>query len=602
MLNWIASMNWMAQLTFLLAVISVFGIALGKLNFKGLSLGIGGVLFAGIFVSHFAFNYNLGFDLNKPEFESARHYIQEFGLILFVYAIGISVGPSFFASLRSSGIKLISLAVGVVALGFIVTFVIFKTADVKVSELLGIYSGAVTNTPALGASNQIISEVVQSGSAGNYVDVMVPDVSEIQAKAGGDASALTAELVKKASSTINSGYAVAYPFGILGIFITYLLIKMFFRINVAEEGAKFDREKNRHRQSLETMNVRITNKNLIGIAISQVPDFAAENITCSRLKRGNSMLVPKPELVLQENDILHLVGSRELLNRAVLNIGEEVNVSLSTKGTDFAANRIIVTNDKAFGKTIEELCITKLYNVVISRFMRAGVELVASEHTQLQFGDSVMVVGSKADIDEVVKILGDSKNKLQQVNPLPLFLGVALGIILGYIAIPIPGVPSALKLGIAGGPLVMAIFLSRFGSTWTRGKMYWFMPRSANAAIKEIGIVLFLAAVGLNAGRNFVASVTSSDGLYWLMWGAMITFIPVMTMALIGRLFLKVNYLSLCGTLAGACTDPPALAYSNSMHTNAEASSLAYATVYPFSMFLRILSPQLFVILIMMVS
>jgi putative transport protein len=213
-----------------------------------------------------------------------------------------------------------------------------------------------------------------------------------------------------------------------------------------------------------------------------------------------------------------------------------------------------------------------------------------------------MVVGSKADIDEVVKILGDSKNKLQQVNPLPLFLGVALGIILGYIAIPIPGVPSALKLGIAGGPLVMAIFLSRFGSTWTRGKMYWFMPRSANAAIKEIGIVLFLAAVGLNAGRNFVASVTSSDGLYWLMWGAMITFIPVMTMALIGRLFLKVNYLSLCGTLAGACTDPPALAYSNSMHTNAEASSLAYATVYPFSMFLRILSPQLFVILIMMVS
>ena len=573
MLNWIASMNWMAQLTFLLAVISVLGIALGKLNFKGLSLGIGGVLFAGIFVSHFAFNYNLGFDLNKPEFESARHYIQEFGLILFVYAIGISVGPSFFASLRSSGIKLISLAVGVVALGFIVTFVIFKTADVKVSELLGIYSGAVTNTPALGASNQIISEVVQSGSAGNYVDVMVPDVSEIQAKAGGDASALTAELVKKASSTINSGYAVAYPFGILGIFITYLLIKMFFRINVAEEGAKFDREKNRHRQSLETMNVRITNKNLIGIAISQVPDFAAENITCSRLKRGNSMLVPKPELVLQENDILHLVGSRELLKRAVLN-----------------------------SKTIEELCITKLYNVVISRFMRAGVELVASEHTQLQFGDSVMVVGSKADIDEVVKILGDSKNKLQQVNPLPLFLGVALGIILGYIAIPIPGVPSALKLGIAGGPLVMAIFLSRFGSTWTRGKMYWFMPRSANAAIKEIGIVLFLAAVGLNAGRNFVASVTSSDGLYWLMWGAMITFIPVMTMALIGRLFLKVNYLSLCGTLAGACTDPPALAYSNSMHTNAEASSLAYATVYPFSMFLRILSPQLFVILIMMVS
>lgn len=218
MVNWIASMNWMAQLTLLLAIISVLGIALGKLNFKGLSLGIGGVLFAGIFVSHFAFNYDLGFNLNKPEFESARHYIQEFGLILFVYAIGISVGPSFFASLKSSGIKLISLAIGVVVLGFIVTFVIFKTADVKVSELLGIYSGAVTNTPALGASNQIITEVIQGDSAGQYINTMVPDVAEIQAKSGDNPTSYIPQLINKASSTINSGYAVAYPFGILGIF------------------------------------------------------------------------------------------------------------------------------------------------------------------------------------------------------------------------------------------------------------------------------------------------------------------------------------------------------------------------------------------------
>ena len=602
MVNWIASMNWMAQLTLLLAIISVLGIALGKLNFKGLSLGIGGVLFAGIFVSHFAFNYDLGFNLNKPEFESARHYIQEFGLILFVYAIGISVGPSFFASLKSSGIKLISLAIGVVVLGFIVTFVIFKTADVKVSELLGIYSGAVTNTPALGASNQIITEVIQGDSAGQYINTMVPDVAEIQAKSGDNPTSYIPQLINKASSTINSGYAVAYPFGILGIFITYILIKFFFRINVNAEGAAFDREKNKNKKSLETVNVQIKNQNLIGLKISEVPDLKSEVIACSRLKRGNVLLVPKHDLVLEADDILHLVGAKENLQRAVLNMGDEVSTSLSTKGTELVAARMIVTNDKVFGKTIEDLCITKLYNVVVSRFIRSGVELVATEHTQLQFGDSLNIVGSQSDIDEIVKILGDSKSKLQQVNPLPLFLGVALGIILGYISIPIPGVPSALKLGIAGGPLVMAIFLSRFGSTWTRGKLYWFMPRSANAAIKEIGIVLFLAAVGLNAGKSFVASVTSSDGLYWLMWGALITFIPVMTMALIGRLLLKVNYLSLCGTLAGACTDPPALAYSNSMYTNAEASSLVYATVYPFSMFLRILSPQVFVILIMMVG
>ena len=415
MVNWIASMNWMAQLTLLLAIISVLGIALGKLNFKGLSLGIGGVLFAGIFVSHFAFNYDLGFNLNKPEFESARHYIQEFGLILFVYAIGISVGPSFFASLKSSGIKLISLAIGVVVLGFIVTFVIFKTADVKVSELLGIYSGAVTNTPALGASNQIITEVIQGDSAGQYINTMVPDVAEIQAKSGDNPTSYIPQLINKASSTINSGYAVAYPFGILGIFITYILIKFFFRINVNAEGAAFDREKNKNKKSLETVNVQIKNQNLIGLKISEVPDLKSEVIACSRLKRGNVLLVPKHDLVLEADDILHLVGAKENLQRAVLNMGDEVSTSLSTKGTELVAARMIVTNDKVFGKTIEDLCITKLYNVVVSRFIRSGVELVATEHTQLQFGDSLNIVGSQSDIDEIVKILGDSKSKLQQV-------------------------------------------------------------------------------------------------------------------------------------------------------------------------------------------
>ena len=602
MVNWIASMNWMAQLTLLLAIISVLGIALGKLNFKGLSLGIGGVLFAGIFVSHFAFNYNLGFDLNKPEFESARHYIQEFGLILFVYAIGISVGPSFFASLKSSGLRLISLAIGIVALGFIVTLGIYLSTDVKISELLGVYSGAVTNTPALGATNQIVSEIISDNSSITYTQHLVPDVELIMTNANGDSSIYIPELLKNASTRINSGYAVAYPFGILGIFITYILIKFFFRVNIATEGAKYEQEKNKNRKSIETINVKITNPNLIGLKISEVPDLTTETIACSRLKRGTELLVPKENLVLEKNDILHLVGTKEDLRRATLDIGEEVKESLSTKGTDLISMRLIVTNNKVFGKTIEDLGINKSYDVVVSRLIRSGIELVATEHTHLQFGDTINVVGSRKDIDEIVEIIGDSKSKLQQVNPLPLFLGVALGIFLGYIAIPIPGIPAALKLGIAGGPLVMAIVLSRFGSTWTKGKLYWFMPRSAAAAIKEIGIVLFLAAVGINAGRNFVSAIMSSDGLYWLLYGALITFIPIFTIGLIGRYILKINYLSLCGTIAGACTDPPALAYSNSMHTNAEATSLAYATVYPFSMFLRILSPQLFVILAMMLA
>lgn len=598
MTSWIAGLSWIAQLTILLALISVIGIALGKISFKGLSLGIGGVLFGGILVSHFVSNYNLGFNINSEQFECARHYIQEFGLILFVYAIGNSVGPSFFASLRSSGVKLVLIAVSMVVLGFIVTLVIYESTDIKLASMLGIYAGAVTNTPALAAGTQMLTDVINNDPKA-VADFIVP--AEVVTSYSDDTVALSKMLLGKISG-VGEGYAVAYPFGILGLFITIILMRFFFKVSIPKAGKDFEDAQKSKNKSVSAINIQIKNSNLVGHKLNEIPDLKSGDVVCSRLKRNNVLIIPQTDTVVELGDIVHLVGDKTVLDSAILNIGNVVDVSMSTKGTDMISERLVVTNNKIFGKTLASIAITKTHDCVISRMIRAGVEIVPNGSTRLQFGDIVNVVGLKDDVEEVSKIIGDSSVKLQQVHPLPLFLGIGLGILLGSIAIPVPGIPAALKLGLAGGPLIMAILLSAFGGSLTRGKLSWLMPPSANAAIKEIGIVLFLACVGLNAGKTFVTSVSSTEGLWWLLYGAGITFIPAFVVSLFAMLFMKVNYLSLCGTIAGAHTDPPALAYSNSLHTDSVATSLAYATVYPFTMFLRILSPQIFVIVALFIG
>ncbi len=601
-------LNWIAQLTLLVAIISVFGIVLGKINIKGFTLGIGGVLFGGIIISHLVNTFGW-VDLNNQEFESARHYLQEFGLILFVYAIGNSVGPSFFASLKSSGLKLISIALVILACGFLVTLGIYEFTDVRLPEILGIYAGAVTNTPALGAGTQMIADVAKS--APDAVQNLLLSKEALEAFASSpevvavasDPVAFSAKLSEKlleTTSTLGEGYAVAYPFGILGIFITLILMKMIFKVDVNKAGKQFEEDKKSVKKGLISVNVKITNAHFDGKMISELPRMDTQDIACSRMKRGDSLMVPHMEDVVHVDDILHIVGEPNCVNNIASDLGEKVEISLSTKGTDMASSKVVVTNSKVMGKKLGDLQIDSKYDVVISRFTRTGVELVPDDNLTLQFGDLVNVVGLKEGVEGAARLLGDSRQKLQQVYPLPLFLGIVLGIILGSIAIPVPGIPAALKLGIAGGPLVMAILLSRFGSTWTFGKVHWFMPHSANMAIKEVGIVLFLACVGLKAGQTFVASVTSTQGLWWLLYGALITIIPLLIAALFAMAVLKVNYLSMCGAISGACTDPPALAYSNGLYSSPEASSLGYATVYPFTMFLRILSPQIFVVVAML--
>ena len=538
-----------------LALVAVVGLWLGNIKIRGVGFGIGGVLFGGIFVGHFA--DQLGWVLSAD----MLHFIQEFGLILFVYTIGIQVGPGFFASLRISGLRLNLFAFGIVVMGGLVTAILHKLFAIPLPVVLGIFSGAVTNTPALGAGQQILRDL---GIPADVVDQM------------------------------GMSYAMAYPFGICGILLSMWLVRVLFRVNVGQEAKEHESTLTNGHALIKTINIRVENPNLNNMAIQDVPILNSATIICSRLKRDDTLMVPSPDTLIQHGDLLHLVGQPADLNNARLVIGQEVDTSLSTRGTDMRVERVVVTNEKVLGKKIRDLQVKERYDVVISRLNRAGVELVASQDASLQFGDILNLVGRPSSIDAVADMVGNAQQKLQQVQMLPVFIGVGLGVMLGSIPLYVPGFPVALKLGLAGGPLIMALILGRIGSI---GKLYWFMPPSANLALRELGIVLFLAVVGLKSGGDFVDTLVNGEGMSWVGYGIFITAIPLITVGLLARMFAKMNYLTLCGMLAGSMTDPPALAFANNLHTTSGAAALSYATVYPLVMFLRIITPQLLAVL-----
>lgn len=549
-------MSEVAVAVSVLSLIAVLGLWIGSWRIYGVGLGIGGILFGGIIVGHFAAQYGIKID------DRTLQFIREFGLILFVYTIGIQVGPGFFDSLRSSGLKLNAFAALVVLLGCTIVVALHKLFAVPLPIVLGIYSGAVTNTPSLGAGQQILTEI---GAA--------------------------PELVGK----MGMGYAVAYPFGICGILLTMWLVRMAFRVKVQEEAERFDVESGQQKDSLKTMNVAVRNPNLNGVRLSIIPGLNNADVVCSRLKRGDALMVPKPDTVIYLDDIMHLVGEADAIISARLVIGEEVATSLSTSGTDLQVVKVVVTNEKVLGKKIHDLNVRQQYDVVISRMNRSGVELVPSNQTSLLFGDILNLVGRPDSIEAVANIVGNARQKLVQVQMLPIFIGIGLGVLVGSIPFLMPGFPVALKLGLAGGPLIVALVLARLGSF---GKLYWFMPPSANHALRELGIVLFLAVVGLKSGNGFVDTLIHGSGVDWMLYGMVITLVPLLITGFIARYYGKLNYLTLCGLLAGSMTDPPALAFANAMHPTSGASALSYATVYPLVMFLRIISPQLLAILL----
>lgn len=539
----------------LLALVAVIGLWIGHWKIKGVGFGVGGVLFGGIIVAHFTNQYGLKLDTHT------LHFVQEFGLILFVYTIGIQVGPGFFSSLRRSGLKLNGFAFLIVLLGGITVVFIHKFADVPLDIILGIYSGAVTNTPSLGAGQQILSELGMNST----------------------------------TETMGMAYAMAYPFGICGILLTMWLIRLFFKVNVDEEERNFKQESGHDKESLTAMDIKVTNKNLDGLCLIDVPGFGKGDVVCSRLKRGDSISVPKANTEIYLDDILHLVGEINALKKMRLIVGDEMDIPTSTVSGEIRAERVVVTSEKVLGKKIKSLGIHQKYGVVISRLNRAGVELVPTANTTLQFGDVLHMVGSTDVMNNAISVIGNAAQKLQQVQMLPVFIGIGLGVLFGSIPFYIPGFPVALKLGLAGGPLVIALVLARIG---TLGKLYWFMPPSANLALRELGIVLFLAVVGLKSGGSFLDTLLNGDGLEWMGYGVIITLVPLLVTGLIARLYSKLNYLSLCGVLAGSMTDPPALAFANAIKEESGAAALSYATVYPLAMFLRIISPQLLALLL----
>lgn len=539
----------------ILALVAVVGLFIGNVKFRGIGLGIGGVLFGGIIVGHFV--SQAGMTLSSD----MLHVIQEFGLILFVYTIGIQVGPGFFASLRVSGLRLNLFAVLIVIIGGLVTAILHKLFDIPLPVVLGIFSGAVTNTPALGAGQQILRDL---GTPMEMVDQM------------------------------GMSYAMAYPFGICGILFTMWMLRVIFRVNVETEAQQHESSRTNGGALIRTINIRVENPNLHDLVIKDVPILNGDKIICSRLKREETLKVPSPDTIIQLGDLLHLVGQPADLHNAQLVIGQEVDTSLSTKGTDLRVERVVVTNENVLGKRIRDLHFKERYDVVISRLNRAGVELVASGDISLQFGDILNLVGRPSAIDAVANVLGNAQQKLQQVQMLPVFIGIGLGVLLGSIPVFVPGFPAALKLGLAGGPLIMALILGRIGSI---GKLYWFMPPSANLALRELGIVLFLSVVGLKSGGDFVNTLVNGEGLSWIGYGALITAVPLITVGILARMLAKMNYLTMCGMLAGSMTDPPALAFANNLHPTSGAAALSYATVYPLVMFLRIITPQLLAVL-----
>lgn len=554
-------MDWFLQLftghsvahtVIILSLVIALGVALGHIKVFGISLGIAGVLFSGLLFGHFDLTIN----------DEILEFCREFGLILFVYTIGMQVGPGFFASFRRQGLRLNVLAAAIVLSGVAVAVLIHFFLHIPIPVLVGLLSGAVTNTPGLGAAQQALRERIAESP-----DLVLPGMA----------------------------YAVAYPFGIFGIILTMIGIRYLFRINPEQEAEAFAQSQGGKGQLPQNYNIEITNARLAGVQVRTLAGIVQAEYVISRLLRGDKVEIPGAETRLQLGDVLHVVCTAENAEKLALVLGDVSKVDVRTVPSMLTARNVLITQNNAVGKTIRELDLMRRYGVAITRINRSGTELVANAGLELQFGDRVTVVGEESSLKKVSVELGDSIKQLNHPNILPVFIGIILGVILGSIPFKVAGVPAPVKLGLAGGPLLVSILLSRYGRV---GPVVWYLPLSANLVLREVGITLFLACVGLKSGGRFVETLVSGDGLYWMGLAALITAVPLMLVALIARVVYKLNYLTICGLLAGSMTDPPALGFANQISAS-DAPAITYASVYAMTMFLRILTAQALVLILL---
>mgnify|MGYP000500674442 FL=1 len=555
-MDWIQSLLWdpssVAHIVFLYAFVIAAGVLLGKIKIFGVSLGVTFVLFTGILMGHFGFTGDI----------HILHFIREFGLILFVFCIGLQVGPSFFSSFKKGGMTLNLLAVGIVVLNIAVALTIYFIANgrIELPMMVGILYGAVTNTPGLGAAQEALTQLNYNG----------PQIA--------------------------LGYACAYPLGVVGIIGSIIAIRYLFRINLAKEEEELknqDAEHMKHKPHLMSLEVR--NESIDGKRLIQVKDFLGRPFVCSRIRHEGHVSIPNHETEFHMGDQVFIVCSEEDAEAIIAFIGKEIQVDWEKQDMPMVSRRILITKSDINGKELGDMHFRSMFGVNITRVNRSGMDLFADPHLTLQVGDRVMVVGQQDAVDRVASVLGNSLKRLDHPNIVTIFVGIFLGIFLGSLPIAFPGMPTPVKLGLAGGPLVVAILIGRFGY---KLHLVTYTTMSANLMLREIGIVLFLASVGIEAGANFVHTVVEGDGLLYVGYGFLITVIPLLIIGAIARLYYKVNYFTLMGLIAGSNTDPPALAYSNQASNN-DAPAVGYSTVYPLTMFLRILSGQMILLLMM---
>lgn len=553
-LDWLISLfteEGIAHTILLYAFVIAMGVMIGKVKFFGVSLGVTFVLFVGILVGH------LGFSAN-PEL---MHFMREFGLILFIYSIGLQVGPGFFSSFKKGGMQQNLLAASVVLLGVGVTISLYYifAGRIPMSMFVGILSGAVTNTPGLGAAQEALRQLFDAGQ-----------ITEIP--------------------QIALGYAVAYPLGVTGIIFSLIIIRVLFKVNLEKEHEKF-KENSSSTEGTKIMTLQIHSKAIHGKNLVQIRKLIGRQFVISRLFHEGEYSIPKGETVLHNNDIVLVVAAEEDAEAVKELLGDVVEYDWKESEVKMISRRIVITRDIINGKTLGSLRLRAL-NVNCTRVIRSGFDLFAGEDLVLQVGDRVVVVGSPESIKRIEEVLGNTLNRLNEPHLITLFIGIFMGIIFGSIPFFIPGMPMPVKLGLAGGPLVVAILLGRFGF---KLRLITYTTQSANLLLREIGITLFLASVGIASGGKFVETVVHGDGLLWVACGILITMIPLLIAGFIGRKAMKMNYFTLMGLLAGSSTDPPALAYANATAGN-DAPAVAYSTVYPLTMFLRVILAQILIL------
>ena len=554
LINLFTTTDSIAHIAILYAMVIAVGVLLGKIKFGGIALGVTFVLFAGIVAGHFG--------MTAPV--NIITFVQDFGLILFVFMIGLQVGPGFFESFRKGGVTLNILAASAILLNIAVMFacyfIFFDTSNPhNLPMMVGTLYGAVTNTPGLGAANEALTSVFTDN---------IPQIA--------------------------SGYACAYPLGVVGIIGATIAIRFICRISLEkeEEELKASNAEDAHVKPHQ-MHLQVTNSYLAGRTIMQIHDFLNRDFVCSRLLHDGHVTIPNRDTVLELGDQLFIVCAKADAEAIIAFIGPEIQVQWEETDQPMVSKRILVTKSSINGKTLGQMHFSSAYGVNVTRVTRQGMELFATPRLPLQVGDRVMVVGPEDLVNRVADVLGNSIKRLEAPNIATIFLGIVIGIIFGSSPVAFPGMPVPMKLGIAGGPLIIAILIGRYGY---KVHLVTYTTTSANMMLREIGLVLFLASVGIKAGAGFLETVIQGDGLKYVYTGFLITIIPILIIGTIARLRFKFNYFTIMGMLAGTYTDPPALAYAN-QSCSTEAPAIGYSTVYPLSMFLRIFTAQVIILL-----